>query len=63
MAVEVIGQDESVYRQVTCKNCSAILRYVPADVNHSTAHCMGEVEVVSSVKCPKCEASVPVRSY
>ena len=34
--IKVIGNDPKVAKQVTCRNCGAILEYMPCDVKDVT---------------------------
>lgn len=61
MAIEIVGEDPSRKLKATCRNCGAILEFLPIDVKHETVYSFGESSVISSVKCPRCKCSVPVK--
>jgi ribosomal protein S27E len=58
---EKIGQDESVARQVTCRQCGAILKYYPREIEVKTYSYMGESEQSSFIKCVECKTEVTVK--
>lgn len=64
MAVEVIGEDEGVYKRISCRNCAAILRYVPADVKerHGRDYSGGS-DGCEYIVCPKCSKQVVIKSW
>lgn len=53
---EVIGYDEKVYKQVTCYECCAIVKYAPkeADWNGET----DEGTKIEGLNCPGCGAFI-----
>jgi DNA-directed RNA polymerase subunit RPC12/RpoP len=61
MAVKKVGQDESVKRRATCKNCGAKLEFYQKDVLTKSYSCMGESETYSYVVCPECNVHVVVK--
>ena len=53
--IKVVGQDDSVARRVTCRNCGAILEYTPHDLQErQTRDISGSVDITLYVKCPRC---------
>lgn len=64
MAVKIIGYDRSVVKQVTCKNCGAVLEYVKSDVKTSTGRdYSGSVCGTEWIKCPECRDEVVVNAW
>ncbi len=60
--IEVIGKDASVQRQVTCRECSSILRYVNTDTNvREYRDYTGDLDRVRELKCPVCSNVISVR--
>lgn len=62
--VEVVGQDNSVLKQVTCRNCGAILRYKQSEVKeyHGTDY-GGGPDGMEWVTCPRCSHRAVTRSW
>ena len=61
--VEVIGKDDSQYKQVICRNCANVLRYVNSDVRQSyTTDHTGDRDYYNYITCP-CGKEVNVRGY
>ena len=59
--VKIVGKDKKIAKQITCKNCAAILEYLPKDVKTRSYSCMGETDVLSYIKCPDCKEEVVTR--
>lgn len=58
--VEVIGQDESVAKLCSCRNCGARLRYYKKDVKPKRVSCMGDVDTEYFITCPSCSIEINV---
>ena len=61
--VQVVGKDESVYKQSTCGKCASILRYTLSEVQNRRVSCMGDIDTFYFVVCPCCGHDVPARHY
>jgi uncharacterized protein with PIN domain len=61
MVVKKVGQDESVKRRATCKNCGAKLEFYRKDILTKNVSCMGESETISNIKCPECKVYVVLK--
>jgi hypothetical protein len=61
----VIGYDDSVKLRCTCRNCSAIIEYVPKDVQEKLEHDYGGgSDLVYYMTCPSCGVRINgVRKY
>lgn len=61
--IKIVGKDESLIKRITCKRCSSILEYLPADEHIDTGRDYGggSWEVVS-INCPCCCSKVIIRS-
>lgn len=62
MAVEVIGVNDRLYKEVSCRNCASKLRYVMADTMKKKVSCMGEISTTEYIICPKCNDEVSTRT-
>lgn len=60
MSVKKVGDDPRVVKRVTCRQCSSILEYLPADVQTRTVSSFGDSCTVSYVPCPECSNKVEV---
>jgi len=62
--VEVIGQNKDIQKQITCKNCGSILRYVKADVReyHGTDY-SGSPDGREWIVCPTCNEDVTIKAW
>lgn len=59
---KVVGQDPSIARRVTCKNCGSIIEYFLYEVKrhrHSYDY-LGDFEISNVITCPKCNKLVVV---
>lgn len=62
MAVEKVGQSDESKRRVTCKNCGAVLEFLPKDVQYMSLSCMGEsAGGYDYIVCPDCESQVETK--
>ena len=53
------GPDPSVVKRVVCKNCGAMMEYVPADVMSKTVHDYGGgSDDYHFITCLKCQESI-----
>jgi transcription initiation factor IIE alpha subunit len=54
--VEIIGQDQAAAKQITHKNCGAVLRYYPKDVQVLTQgrDWTGDACGTEGFTCPQC---------
>ncbi len=64
MAVEVIGEDPSVLKEISCRGCGAKLRYGKSDVKerHGTDY-SGGPDGEEYIECPRCAHRVIIRSW
>jgi hypothetical protein len=62
---EVVGQDDSVFKTVTHKECGAILRYKPNEVRRlwSGTDYGGGPNGADGFTCPQCGGEVIVRRW
>lgn len=62
---KVIGFDDSVKKKATCRNCSAIVEYVPKDVRnlHSGTDWSGGSDGADGFNCPNCGKEIYTRSW
>jgi hypothetical protein len=52
---KIVGYDKTVPLRCTCKQCSAIVEYVPNEVESYVHHdYSGGSDVVYFIKCPGC---------
>lgn len=62
MAVEKVGFDDSLVKRISCKNCAAILSYLPKDVKSHLMYFRGECEgTFYFIDCPSCKSRVEIR--
>ena len=60
--MEIIGYDESIKKKVTCRHCSAIIAYLPCDVQSSIHHDYGGgSDTYRRITCPNCSHLVEVK--
>jgi len=60
MTVVVVGQDPKQFKEVSCRNCGARLRYCRDDVEHRSYTCCGKPESDDMIQCPQCTHWVAV---
>lgn len=62
--VEVVGQDNSVLKQITCRNCGAVLRYKQSEVKeyHGKDYSGGS-DGMEWVDCPSCGDKAVIASW
>ena len=59
MGVEIVGEDAQARRRSTCRNCGAVLEYLPADVvTRTVGDYTGSVDTHYVVVCPRCKKDV-----
>ena len=61
MAV-VVGMDERVKKRVTCRECAAIVEYVPGELKTWATSCCGERGTATGLDCPGCHQPIVVSS-
>lgn len=60
--VEIVGLDESKFKQTTCRSCGSILKYCNAEIKEEyRSHYDGSRDLYSWIECPKCHDDVYVR--
>ena len=61
MAIEVVGEDNSMKHKITCTKCAAILEYTLNDtVVESRKDYTGSSDRVVFIECPRCKNKVDV---
>lgn len=62
---KVVGQDNSVYKRLTCKNCGAINEYTPNEVRvlYSGKDISGCMEITKGFNCAQCGLEVITEQY
>jgi RNase P subunit RPR2 len=61
--VKIVGKDESLVKRITCKRCSSILEYLPADEHIETGRDYGGGSwAIVSIVCPCCNVKVVIRN-
>jgi len=62
---KVIGQDQSVYKKKTCKNCGAINEYVPNDLIDikTNRDYLGDYDIYKGFNCAGCGKEVIIKDY
>ena len=50
----VIGEDKSLYKQFTCRNCAAIVQYRPCEDVYTGS--TDEGTKIKGLDCPRCGA-------
>lgn len=65
MTIEIIGIDESVKKEITCRNCATKLRYTPSDVVTlwSGTDYGGGPDGAEGFKCPKCNRDIIINRW
>lgn len=58
--IEVIGKDQSKYKQLTCYKCASILKYTMADTTREKFNqdYLGDYDVYDAIKCPVCSTKL-----
>ena len=56
--MKIIGYDEKVKLNCTCRSCGAIIEYVAKEVQMKKVSCMGDVDVCYYITCPGCGEDV-----
>ncbi len=60
--VEIVGEDQSAKKRVTCRGCAAILEYTPSDTKEASHRdYTGCLDVWDYITCPKCNHDQKVR--
>lgn len=63
MAIEKVGFDEILVKRISCKNCAAVLSYLPKDVQSDQIYCCGKPEGTAYfIVCPSCKHRVVIRT-
>lgn len=65
MAIKVIGQDQSLAKQATCRHCGAVNEYLPIDVRelHRGKDIDGGSSVTKGFNCGQCQKEVVTESW
>jgi hypothetical protein len=50
--VKMVGIDKKIAKRVSCRECGAILEYMPNEVKTYRTSCMGETGTAWYVDCP-----------
>lgn len=54
----------SVTKETICRNCGAVLQYVPRDIKQRTvSDYTGDRETISYIECPECDHQLTVKGY
>jgi RNase P subunit RPR2 len=62
--VNIVGKDPQAVKRATCRNCSAILEYVPAEVkSYHGKDYSGGADGKEWIDCPQCQKEVVLRSW
>ena len=62
--VKIVGKDESVFKQATCRNCASILEYVSSEVKRYDGRDYGGgPDGKEWIVCPNCYKDVIIRSW
>ena len=60
--VQIIGEDNSLKKRVTCGNCASILEYTNSELQEKTfSDYTGSRDTVKILVCPKCSNDIHVR--
>jgi hypothetical protein len=61
--IKIVGNDETVVKRCTCKNCSSILEYTMSDTvtDYYTDHLRSR-EYFKYILCPKCNYQIVVKT-
>lgn len=64
MAIEIVGEDEKSKRKATCKQCGAILEFLPADIQTGeVSDYTGSSDTYYWIDCPRCKNAIQVREH
>ena len=64
MAIKIVGVDDKMVRQVTCRNCGTVLEYLPVDVEKITVmDYTGCADTEFFITCPQCKGRALSRRY
>jgi DNA-directed RNA polymerase subunit RPC12/RpoP len=62
--VKIVGQDNSVVKEITCRNCGARLQYTPSDEKRDyTSDYLGGKDYYNYIRCVGCGKKVTTRNY
>ena len=62
--VQVVGKDAVGVKRVTCRNCSSVLEYIPAEVkSRSGRDYSGGPDGKEWIDCPCCGKEVTLKSW
>ena len=62
MMITVVGQDDSVTKRATCRNCGAIIEYTPNDLQEQQTRDISScADTEFYLKCPQCGNHVYTR--
>jgi cytidine deaminase len=57
---KVIGFNKAKRKRVTCSECTAVVEYVPNEVESRSYTVMGDSSGHQCVKCPHCKAAIVI---
>lgn len=62
---KVVGQDQSVYKRITCRHCGAVNEYLPNEVRilYQGRDISGSMEVTKGFNCANCSKEIFTESY
>lgn len=60
---EIVGEDEGAKKLIPCRNCGAIISFLPADEEwvYRTDY-TGDRDAYRCVRCPRCQSAIDVYS-
>lgn len=62
--IAIVGKDSSVVKRVTCRNCSSVLEYTPAEEQRDyTSDYLGYRDYYSYIVCPCCGKQAKTKDY
>lgn len=63
--IKVVGLDDSLVKQISCKNCASILEYTNKEVDSTTwmDYSVGKSSGKETITCPVCQTKVLIRSW
>jgi hypothetical protein len=60
--VKIVGQDMSMYLEVTCRNCASVLQYTRSEVqSQMQTDYGGGKELYKFITCPQCGQKVTAK--